>query len=133
MRLRVLDGRDAEFLLEHAAQVAIGDAERCGEIRKARVGEPAVLDQARGRLREAAVGVHRRESGGELGTASQAGPKSLRLGGRGAREIAAILAKRHARGAHRPAIDSRGPHPNEEAPVEAGVVGAQRAVALIGI
>ena len=34
---------------------------------------------------------------------------------------------------HRAAVDARGPHAHEEAPVEARVVGAERAVALVGI
>jgi hypothetical protein len=97
------------------------------------VGEPAILDHSRRGLREAPAGVDHRVARCELGTATQARPVALRFGGRGAREEAAVALERRPRGADRAAIDARRAHADEEAPVEARIVGAQRAVALGGL
>jgi hypothetical protein len=133
LRLRIVHGRDAEFLLEDAAQVPVGDAQRRRELREARILQTAVLHQPRGRLRQAAIRIDHRIAGRELRPAAKAGTEALGFGGGGAREEAAVAAQRRPGGAHRTAVDPRRAHAHEEAPIEAGVVGAQRAVALVGI
>src|SRR5690606_23295109 len=90
-----------------------------------------VLDHARGRLREAPVRVHDGVPGRELRPAAQARPEAFALGGRRAREEAAMVAPRRARGAHRAAVDAGGGHADEEAAVEARIVAAQGLVALV--
>ena len=104
-----------------------------GEVREARVLQPAVLDAVGRGLGEAAVGVDRRVARRELGPAAQARAEALGLGGRRAREEAAVALERRPRRAHRAAVDAGRAHAHEEASVEAGVVGAQGAVALVGV
>ena len=92
LRLRVFDRRHAELGVENAPQVAAGHADARRECLDAAVVEDAVLDQVDRRLREPCrrvdAGVARRE----LGSAAQARPVAVDLGGRRAREKAAILA-----------------------------------------
>ena len=95
--------------------------------------EHAVLDQVHGALREAGDRIDARVARRELGTAAQARPVALDLGGRGAREEAAVLAARQPHVADRPAVDPRRRHADEEPAVETGVVRRQRAVAGVGI
>src|SRR6185503_20485046 len=72
-------------------------------------------------------------TGGELRPASQARPEPFGFGGRRAREEAAVLALGGSDRAYGAAVDARGAHAHEEAPVEPGVVGPEGAVALVGI
>ena len=113
--------------------MAIGHLQPFREVGEARFRELAILDEPRGRLREPTIGIHGSVTGREFRTAAQAGAETLRFGSRRAREELAVVAQRHARRAHRAAVDSRGADPHEEASVEARVVGAERAVALIVI
>ena len=135
LRLRVLDGRDAELLLEDAAQVAVRDAERrrrgprgsrppAGRPRcssAAALGEPPVgVDASRSPARARA---------GSAGTAGS--PRSSAAAALGKKRQ--LRCERRPRRAHRPAVDAGRAHAHEEAAVEAGVVGAQGAVALVGV
>ena len=56
-----------------------------------------------------------------LGTAPQAGPKTRLKSGRGRRIIVDVFFLGRARRAHRPAENPRGPHRDEELPIEARV------------
>jgi hypothetical protein len=133
LRLGVVHRRHAELLLEDAAQVAIGDAQRRGELREARVLQAAVLHQARGGLREAAIRIDHRVAGRELRPAAQARPETPRTRPRRRSGRSGSCGAARLRGAHRAAVDARRADAHEEAPVEAGVVGAERAVALVGV
>jgi len=125
--------RDAELGAEGAPQVPIGNAQSPRHGFQAAVFQRAVFDQPRRGLSEARGRVHAGIAGRQLRPAAQAGPVPGGLGGRRARVEAAVLASRRLHRAHRAAVDPGRGHRDEEAPVEARVARAQRAVAGVGI
>jgi hypothetical protein len=132
-RLGELHGREAERVVEGAAQVAGADAERGGEVVDAPAVEEAGVDEAHGAVDEARRGVDGRVAGGELRAAAEARAEAgaLRLGRRPVERAA--LAARRARGADRAAVDAGRRHADEEEPVEAGVPRRQRPVAGVAV
>jgi hypothetical protein len=133
LRLRVLDRRDAELLLEDSAQMAIGHPQRARELLEVRLREAPVLDHSRRGLGEAPVRIHRGVAGRELRAAAQARAKAAGFRRGRAREEAAVAPERRAHRAHGAAIDPRAGHAHEEAPVEARIVGLHGAITLVGI
>jgi hypothetical protein len=122
LRLRVFDRRDAELRVEDPPQVAARHAHARRQMLDAALVEHAVLDQVDGALREPRDRVDARIAGRELRPAAQARPIAFDFGSGGAREEVAILAARQAHRAHRPAIDARRRHADEESAVEARIV-----------
>ena len=101
-------GDTPNSVVEHAAQVAVGDAEARGEPSTPPSVQHAVLDQVAPRACASRVPARRcrRDARRELGPAAQAGTEAARLGGRRAGEEAAVLAARRAHRAHRAAVDA---------------------------
>ena len=135
--LQHLQGRYAEMLGEHAAQVP-GAHPQPGRQpfhrwRRVSVAEPVrrVVQPARGLLGQDGGGVFGRPVAlqrSEFGPASQAGAKARLFGLRGVIEKAAVLALGRAHPAHRPAVDAGGGDAHEQPTVKARVVRAQGAV-----
>ncbi len=132
LRLRIADRRDTELGLEHAAQMASRHAEARGHLREIALFEKAVLDQARGRMRDPPWRIDARIARCKLGTAAQARAKPGMLGCGGTRIERAVLAQRRACRADRTAIDPGRGDRDEELSVEARVSGLQRAETVLG-
>ncbi|MCY1535640.1 hypothetical protein D9M68_710520 [compost metagenome] len=137
-REQVLQGRDAQPLLEHAAQMPVAHAQARGQpFAHVAVGVQPVL-----RIVEPECGLLREDGGSvfprpvavqrcQLGPTAQAGAEPGVLGLGGMLEKAAVLAPRRGHATHRPAVDAGGGDGGEELAVETRVVRAQRAVASV--
>ena len=127
------DRRGAEVLAEQPPQLPLADAEPVGQGVDVAVVERAGLDQDE----RAGDGVRRAAPGAEvrrgLRPAAQAGAKARLLRRRGGGIEGHVLALGRARRADRAAVDAGGLHPDEQAPVEAGVAGFKGAVAGVVI
>jgi hypothetical protein len=121
--------RDAEVRGEEPPQLPRAEAEVVGEPG----GRRARRDQAERTRHHRRGAVPGRRPGRRLGPAAAAGPEASRLRGRPAGEPAHVLGLRWPHAADGTAVDAGRLHAGEEAPVEAGVALADRAVAGIVI
>src|SRR3954454_19029708 len=128
-RSRDGEGRGAEVVREQATQLSLSNAESGRERADGAVVESAGLDEPQG-ARDGGGRPHpARRSGRRLGAAAQAGPEARRFGRGGAREEDDVLAQRRPGRADRTAIDPGRSYADEEPAIEAGVAGAERAIA----
>ena len=128
-RVRDVDRRRAQMLEEEAPQMAGGHAGTRGQRVDARLVERSFADQPQRARDDRRRAEPRRRPGRGFGTAAQTGAVARRLGGSGGRKIADVIVFRRAHRAHRPAIDPRRRDGDEEAAVEARVMGTPRAIA----
>ncbi|MDR9062836.1 hypothetical protein FEP47_02068 [Burkholderia multivorans] len=134
LRLREFDRRYAELRGEDPAQMALGHADALREcVDGAAAVQETVVDQRRGRIGEIARHVEQAVARRELGAATHARPEAGLLGGRGGREVAAVLRFRRLHGTNGAAIHAGRAHADEEPAVEAAVSRQQGVVADVGI
>ena len=126
-------GRNAQFLLEQLAQVALANTQPRGQFGQAARGQRPFLNQPQCPLYGGGTAFPGRAAGGGLGTAAQAGPVAgfRCLGGQSI--VTDVPLRRLARGADRPAVNARGFHRQEEFAVKAPVAGHSCLAAAVRI
>src|SRR3954470_3444163 len=128
-RSRDGEGRGAEVVREQATQLPLSNAESGRERADGAVVESARLDEPQGARNGGGRPHPARRSRRRLGAAAQAGPEARPFGRGGAREEDDVLAQRRPCRADWTAIDPGRSYADEEPAVEAGVAGAERAIA----
>ena len=127
-RLRHRDRCSAEVLLEETSQLAPRQTKGLGQHFNITIVEGARLDQRQRPRHRGRAAMPNGDVWRELGPASQAGPKTGRLGGGGGEVVADVLPV-WTRRADRPAIDAGRLNGGEDPPIEAGIVGREGVVA----
>ncbi len=115
------DRTGADLGRELPLDLAGAVAEPCGETGHALAVHHTVADQAHGATDDIGPYVPGRGARNRVRAATAAGPETRTLRGGGRRVEPHVAPLRRHRGAARPAVDPRGPHGEEELPVEPGV------------
>ena len=126
MRLRELDGGDAQLQLQCPAQLASADPEFAGETVHAASVERAGSDASRRQFCETRDRVDTGEARREFRPAAQAGTKAGAFGRCRIREEPPILAQRDACGTDGAAVNPGGRNADEEYAIEARIACFER-------
>ena len=131
-------GRDglrsgADMRKEEPPELPLAHAEAGGELVELAFVERPFLDEAQGTRNAGGRARPGWRAGRRFRPAAQAGTKPCRFGCGRARHEKTMFPFRHPRRADRPAIDARGADTDEEAAVEARILGKDGAVATRGI
>ena len=133
LRLPILDGRDAEFILKHPAHLAVRDPHLAGQFLEGMLGEKILADEIGGGPGKLAADFHGARAGREFRAAAFAGPEAGHFRLRRMAEETAVFLQRGFHPANGPAINAGGLDGDEKAPVETRVAGRHGPITLLRI